>query len=210
MKYLLTCLFLIPTILFAQENNLDYVQTINKHRQEYKDDFLKDTRSPLRSEDLDHLRFYEPDENYKVSCTFEQTPKEKPFDLPTYSGITKPYRKYGVLTFELNGQQHSLAVYQSMKHFRMPQYKDHLFLPYRDHTNDETTYGGGRYLDLSISEIETGKAEIDFNKSYNPWCGYSDGYNCPIPPTENHLEVAIHAGEKKYAGEKKHREDLGN
>jgi uncharacterized protein (DUF1684 family) len=100
---------------------------------------------------------------------------------------------------------HTLAVYQSIKHLRHPIYKNHLFLPYRDHTNDETTYGGGRYIDVLISEVESGKMYLDFNKSYNPWCGYSDGYNCPIPPSENSLEVAIEAGEMTYAGEKKKR-----
>ncbi len=210
MKNVFTFLFLIPTFLFGQGNALDYAQTIAEHRETYKDGFLKDARSPLKFNELGNLRFYEPDEKYKVKCTFEQTPDEQSFDLPTYSGVTKPYRKFGILTFELDGQQHSLAVYQSVRHIRLPQYKDYLFLPYRDHTNGETTYGGGRYLDLSISELESGEAYIDFNKSYNPWCGYSDGYSCPIPPIENHLDVAIHAGEKMYAGEMKHRIKIGN
>jgi uncharacterized protein (DUF1684 family) len=30
---------------------------------------------------------------------------------------------------------------------------------------------------------------------YNPACAYSEHYNCPIPPKENHLQVAIAAGE---------------
>ena len=45
---------------------------------------------------------------------------------------------------------------------------------------------------------------IDFNKCYNPWCAYSDGFNCPIPPRENNLEIAVEAGEKNFNGEKKH------
>ena len=205
MKNVFALLFLIPTFLFGQGDAFTYIQTINKHRETYKDGFLKNARSPLKYNELHNLRFYEPDESYKVRCTFEKTPNEKPFDLPTYSGATKSYRKYGIIRFELDSLQYSLAVYQSIKHIRMPQYKDYLFLPYRDLTNGETTYGGGRYLDLSIADLESEEAFIDFNKSYNPWCGYSDGYSCPIPPSENHLEVAIHAGEKKYAGEMKHR-----
>jgi uncharacterized protein len=42
-------------------------------------------------------------------------------------------------------------------------------------------------------------AEIDFNKAYNPYCAYSNGFNCPIPPKENYLPVAITAGEKTFA-----------
>ena len=39
---------------------------------------------------------------------------------------------------------------------------------------------------------------IDFNKAYNPYCEYTYGYSCPIPPNENKLSVAIEAGEKSY------------
>ena len=36
---------------------------------------------------------------------------------------------------------------------------------------------------------------VDFNRAYNPSCALSPYYNCPIPPRENHLSVAIRAGE---------------
>ena len=41
-----------------------------------------------------------------------------------------------------------------------------------------------------------GRYVLDFNRAYNPACTYSPHYNCPIPPAENHLAVAIRAGEK--------------
>jgi len=44
---------------------------------------------------------------------------------------------------------------------------------------------------------------IDFNQSFNPLCCYHNPkYSCPIPPEENHLQVKIKAGEKKYTDEK--------
>ncbi len=205
MKKLIFVLCLFSNFLTAQDSETTYAETIEQHRDAYKQDFLKNQRAPLKQEDLAFLRFYDANEKYKVTCSFKLTPDEKPFELPTFSGITKPYRKYGELSFEIDGQPHQLAVYQSLRLINMPQYKDHLFLPFRDLSNDETTYGGGRYIDLTISEIQAEEIILDFNKCYNPWCGYSDGYNCPIPPTENHLEVAIHAGEKTFAGEKKHK-----
>jgi uncharacterized protein len=54
------------------------------------------------------------------------------------------------------------------------------------------TYGSGRYLE---AEIENGIVTLDFNFAYNPFCAYSDAWSCPIPPLENWLKVAIHAGE---------------
>ncbi|MFT6742597.1 MAG: hypothetical protein ACJAVF_004118, partial [Paraglaciecola sp.] len=125
-------------------------------------------------------------------------------EMATYSGMLKPYKKYGVFTFKIDSTEHQLAVYQNLRLAKMPGFQDYLFLPFRDWTNSETTYGGGRYLDFKTTDIVDGKMTIDFNKTYNPWCHYSDGYNCPIPPKENHLEVEIVAGERNFGKEKKH------
>ena len=79
------------------------------------------------------------------------------------------------------------------------QYKNHLFLPFTDVTTRVETYESGRYIDLETSEIVNNEVVIDFNKAYNPFCAYVSGvYNCPIPPKENRLSVAIRAGEKTY------------
>ena len=96
-------------------------------------------------------------------------------------------------------------MYQNIRLLTSQKYYDYLFLPFKDNTNDETTYGGGRYLDLRQGDIGGDNImTVDFNKAYNPWCAYSDGYNCPIPPATNHLDLAVNAGEKNFRGEKKH------
>ena len=41
-------------------------------------------------------------------------------------------------------------------------------------------------------------ASVPFNAAFNPLCNYADIYNCPIPPPENRLPVAVKAGEKAY------------
>lgn len=51
-----------------------------------------------------------------------------------------------------------------------------------------------RYVELT--KEAGGRLVLDFNRAYNPACTYSSFYNCPIPPPENHLTVAIRAGEK--------------
>lgn len=126
-------------------------------------------------------------------------------DFPTSSGRVKSFQDVGVLMFDIQGIVCTLHVYQNMGLNQIPGYKDHLFLPFTDDTNGETTYGGGRYIDLLRSELEDGRFQLDFNTAYNPWCAYSDGYNCPVPPSENRLPVAIQAGEMMYAGPHKHR-----
>ncbi len=201
--FCLSAILILAGPTFAQQS--DFEQEITQHREAYKKDFLADERSPLKKRNLDKLRFFEPDEAYKVKFTLQLTPDEKPFEMPTSSGKTKPFRKYGVLHFEINGNPCQLAVFQNLGLRNMPQYAQHLFLPFRDLTNDETTYGGGRYIDLTMGDMDVENPVIDFNKCYNPWCHYSDGYNCPIPPSENTLNVAIEAGEKLWEGKKKHK-----
>ena len=77
----------------------------------------------------------------------------------------------------------------------LKEYKDHLFLPFRDLTNDVETYIGGRYIDLTIPKGN--KITIDFNKAYNPYCAYNyTDYSCPIVPEENKLQTRVLAGIK--------------
>lgn len=81
------------------------------------------------------------------------------------------------------------------------EYHNYLFLPFTDVSNAEETYEGGRYMDLTTGDIQNNTVLLDFNKAYNPYCAYVSGkYNCPIPPKENALPVAIKAGEKAYQG----------
>ncbi len=179
-------------------NAQDYAAGIEKHRKEYKEEFLTFERSPLKEEDLSFIQFYAPDESYVINATFQPTPDEKAFDMATYSGVTKKYIKYGTFSFTLNGKKLVLHVYQGLALIKDPQYADYLFIPFKDFTNGVETYGGGRYLDFRIGDIHNNILKIDFNLAYNPYCAYSSGYSCPIPPEENHLEIEIKAGERKF------------
>ncbi len=196
-KLIIALITFAPLTIFAQ----DFKAEIEKHREEYKAEFLKNSSSPLKKEDFEYLRFYEPNEKFKVECEFVATKKGKPFDVPTSSGQTATYTKFGELKFEIEGKSYKLAVYQSLRLRNLPQYRDYLFIPFKDLTNGKETYGGGRYLDLRMKEIAGDKIYLDFNKAYNPYCAFSAGYSCPIPPKENQLKVAIEAGEKNFAKE---------
>ena len=65
---------------------------------------------------------------------------------------------------------------------------------FRDATSGKESYGLGRYVD--VESLPDGRFLLDFNRAYNPACAISDYYNCPIPPKENTLKVAIRAGEQ--------------
>lgn len=99
---------------------------------------------------------------------------------------------FGTIAFELDGETHRLTIYQS---YPLTANDTHLFLPFMDETSGVTSYGGGRYLDLSLNDVaHTSTVTIDFNKTYNPYCAYSKYYSCPIPPSDNTLDVEINAG----------------
>ena len=178
-----------------------YEDSIYKYRQAYRQEFIDEERSPLKGEDTSFLRFYEPDAKYRVVADVKLTPESETFDIPTHSGKKKSYRKYADLSFKIDSKAYKLEVYQSPDLMKNPKYIDHLFIPFNDLTNYEETYGGGRYIDLSLNDIKDGKVVLDFNKCHNPYCAYSDGYNCPIPPEANRLKVAVKAGEMNFGKE---------
>jgi len=94
----------------------------------------------------------------------------------------------GYVTFELDGEEHRLEA-------RMDE-DEVMRLDFRDETNGDTTYVGGRFL---IAEMpKDGKIIVDFNQAYNPPCAYTDYATCPLPPPENRLPIRIEAGEKAF------------
>lgn len=179
---------------FAQTYN----DSIATYRKKYKEDLLAEKRQPIKASEIDKVVFFPADTKYRLFADFKETPGSTPFMIATHSGKQKPYREYGVLTFTLHDEHYTLHAYQSVDLVKNDEYKDHLFVPFRDRTNYESSYGGGRYIDLSITNIHNGKIELDFNKCYNPYCAYSEGFNCPIPPDENSLPIEIPVGEKTF------------
>lgn len=200
-RYFTLFLILVQVACFS---NRHHDREIKHWRQEKIVETTRGDRHPLMPGDEVNLRFYPIQKVYKLNMDFTPDPEPRTFEMPTYSGKVRPYQTYGSLTGVLNGQNIRLEVYQNLTLMQQEKYKNHLFLPFKDATNAVETYGGGRYIDLDLTQISGGKLTVDFNKAYNPWCAYSDGYNCPVPPTANHLSVRIEAGERQYAGEKKH------
>ncbi|MEI8279673.1 MAG: DUF1684 domain-containing protein [Bacteroidota bacterium] len=175
-----------------------YNNMITEYRKNYRKAFVTDPESPLKPADTAFLRFYKIDKNYCVVATLQRTPNAKPFAIQTHSGKSKSFRQYGTLSFTLLHKPLKLQVYQNMMFINDPQYKDELFIPFTDDTNYKETYGGGRYIDISLNDIRDNKVILDFNKCYNPLCAFASGFSCPIPPKENSLKVAIRAGERSF------------
>lgn len=193
MKLFSTVLFLTICNICAAQS--DFETSISKWQHELNVEFADPEESPLEKKDLKKFKkldFFPIDEKYNVVATFMRTPNEAPFNMPTSTDRLPIYVKYGVATFTLDGKEMQLSVYQNQALSLKEEYKDYLFIPFTDQTNGLASYGGGRYLDVTIPESDT--LVINFNKAYNPYCAYSGRYSCPIPPRENDLDVEIKAG----------------
>jgi uncharacterized protein len=186
------------TAVAIKANAQSYIDSIVEFRKHYTEELLADKRSPITRPQVKNMNFYPPDPNYRVLATFTPTPGKSPFLVQTHSGKQKPFREYGYLDFMLSGNLFRLHMYQSVDLVNDMAHKDDLFIPFYDETNYQTTFPGGRYIDLNVRDIADNKVLLDFNKSYNPYCAYSDGYSCPIPPAENSLRTEIKAGEKMF------------
>ena len=192
----LSFLFLILSLFLNAQTEKENIASIKKFQKELNAEYLNPKESPLRGDNLKNFKkhpFFPINLKYRVTAKFVKTENPVPFELPTSSGKFKQYQEYGKATFELDGKSLTLALYQSLDLMKMKKYKDYLFLPFRDETNEKETYGGGKYMDLKIPAGN--EIILDFNQSYQPYCAYNAfDYNCPIVPAENKLPIRIEAG----------------
>lgn len=200
-RFIVVFLLVISSISCSQKKVIfdDYVASLKDYQNELNMEFSDPNKSPLTQEDrvkFERLDFFPIDSTYKVTAAFELSKNPKIFLMPTTTDRLPIYKTYGVALFNINGKELALQIYQNQDLIQQPKYKNHLFIPFRDNTNGDETYGGGRFLDLEIPEGNS--IVIDFNKAYNPYCAYNGKYSCPIPPKENDLKVAIKAGVKNY------------
>jgi len=190
---LLIAYLAFANISFAQDKT--YKDSIDSYFKKY----VKE-HEVVTGKDKEFISFFPVNEKYRMNCRFERTMNSPWFRMESSGPIKKNYRVYGILHFTINDTTVTLNIYQGQYLMTTKQYKDHLFIPFTDATSGEGTYESGRYIDLEINDIANDKVLIDFNKAYNPYCAYVSGkFNCPIPPAENRLTVAIPAGEKAFA-----------
>ncbi|WP_437130091.1 DUF1684 domain-containing protein [Winogradskyella marincola] len=197
MKNFFLIFLLVCTVACAQDKQALSGET--EWQKEMNADFKDASKSPLKKKDLKKFKgldFFKFDSTFVVKAVLKRTPETKWFKMKTTTSRESEERVFGILTFELKGQSFQLNVYQGKELMTTEGYEDYLFLPFLDDTNGDTTYGGGRYIDLRIPEEN--EIEIDFNKAYNPYCAYNEKYSCPIVPRENYLPLKVEAGVKAF------------
>ena len=197
MKYFLSLLLIVLVLSCGGEK--ESLQGETEYQRTMNASFKDATTSPLKDKDRKNFKgldFFPFDSTYIVTAYLEHTPESEYFNMKTTTDRLSKERVYGVINFELQNEEFKLNVYQNEENLETEELEDYLFLPFLDDTNGDTTYGGGRYIDLRIPEGNL--IIVDFNKAYNPSCVYNEKYSCPIVPRANYLPIEVKAGLMNY------------
>jgi uncharacterized protein (DUF1684 family) len=104
--------------------------------------------------------------------------------------MEETYDTPGALAFRLGPAIHHLEAFLELD-------ETDLFIVFGDVTNQDETYGGGRYL-YAAPPDDQGMVVLDFNRAYNPPCVFTAHATCALPLPENRLPIRVPAGEKRY------------
>jgi uncharacterized protein (DUF1684 family) len=156
-----------------------------------KDEFFaRGGDSPLDDAQRAHftgLLYFNVDPSLRFEATLDRPSTSEYEDIQTSDGQIQHLPRAGTLRLSLDGREIALSAYDQ---------GHELFIPFRDATSGEATYGAGRYVEAH--PLGDDRYEIDFNSAYNPYCAYNENWSCPLPPRENWLDVPIRAGEMTF------------
>ncbi|GAA1656420.1 hypothetical protein GCM10009828_102780 [Actinoplanes couchii] len=129
---------------------------------------------------------YDPE--WVLEGRYVDVPGERrvPFQHAQDTGFTRDLPVPGDLHVTIAGQDYVLNAFDD---------DGTLLLVFGDPTNGKVTYGAGRFLVVERKPF-TDTAVLDFNRAFVPPCGFSEHYNCPMPPPQNRIAVPVSAGEK--------------
>jgi uncharacterized protein len=158
--------------------------------------FRESPESPLAADDPlrgSGLPYWPYDPALRFTVPLIEAPEPARRSLPTGSGDITELRQFGwaQLPDPVGGR---LAVWW------LEQYGGGIFVPFRDATAGDTSYGAGRYLLDTVKGADLGLQDgllvLDFNFSYHPSCRYDDAWQCPLAPPESVLAAEVRAGER--------------
>ncbi|HLZ24400.1 MAG TPA: DUF1684 domain-containing protein [Ktedonobacterales bacterium] len=191
----------------------DDEQTVLERFRAHKDHlFAMHPQSPLSPQgrqSFSGLSYFPYAPEMRVEATLVPIEDSEPVDQA--GGGAMPLRLAARVDFTLGGALTHLPIYW------IDVYGGSLFLPFRDATCRDESYGGGRYLfdtakgstfewiapaalDPARAGYAGGRIVLDFNYAYNPSCAYDARWLCPLARSESTLPLPIRAGERKYAG----------
>lgn len=146
------------------------------------------TDDPLRETGIPYFP-YDPSLRFTVTMSMAEGPVRQ---IQSANDGTIEMRRVGVVTLP-EPADFTLDVWW------LQQYAGGLFIPVRDGTAGDQSYGGGRYLLDTAKGADLGgrgaELVIDLNFLYHPSCRYNPAWECPLAAEGNTTPVPIHAGE---------------
>lgn len=146
--------------------------------------------------DFSSLKYYPYDPAYRFTLPVERISDQDIVTINLHDDGPTRLKPFGRINFEVSAQIVHLTLFWIMG------YGGGIFLPFKDLTSGTETYAGGRYLLDTIKGADLGwegdRLIVDFNFAYNPSCAYNARWHCPLPPSENHLPIAIPVGEMRF------------
>lgn len=141
------------------------------------------------------LRYFPHRPDLRVTAPLNPDRSGDDLLLPSSTGDPFRFARIGYVQPTLAGRPVTLAV------FWLTAYGGGLFIPFRDTTAGDTTYGAGRYLLDTVKGADLGtdpdgRLILDFNYAYNPSCSYDPRWSCPLAPPESRIPIAVEAGER--------------
>lgn len=139
--------------------------------------------------------WFEPDPAFRVEARLVPEKKRREEIVLSTRGNRRRALRLGTLEFSLQGTPLRLTAVRLLE----PGVDESaVSIFFRDASTGHGSYAVGRYVDAV--PLGGGRYVLDFNRAYNPTCAFSPLYNCPIPPRENVLPVAVRAGERDPGG----------
>jgi hypothetical protein len=147
---------------------------------------------------------FDNDPLLRFHAVVEPAPPPEPgalsLELPNSGSDSPSFSRIGRVRLPFPEGERTLSVYW------MAGYAGGIFIPFRDATNGDTTYGAGRYLVDGAKAADLGAAPgpepsnwaliLDFNFAVQPSCAFDPRWACPLAPPENRLDLEIRAGER--------------
>lgn len=181
----------MPEPDFDEDAWRERIRTFRSEKDEF---FSEDPDSPIPSEEragFEGLAYFDLDPSARIAARLQWVRDPDTVELPTNRGPGIEFERVATLGFHYDGTHRVLAA------FRAPG-ADDVLVPFHDATNGDETETTGRYLTLTLDDVETGDTVVfDFNLAYHPFCAYDDSYVSALPPEENELDCAIRAGERR-------------
>jgi uncharacterized protein (DUF1684 family) len=131
--------------------------------------------------------WYEVNPAFKVNARFIPYAPGKKLSIVNVIDEVSEEPCPGYVEFTLKGKKYKMDVVGE---------DEGLFFVMRDGTSGDTTYRPSRFLFVDKKPKANELFQLDFNKTYNPPCAFSEFTTCPLPPEQNILKTRIEAGEK--------------